>query len=93
MKQFFANLLSGSNETSSKRFSALVTLGNVLILAYLAAWKNNWVTTEYMFNALCLIVGGGLGLTVVEKIFTKKQDTPAQPVQDSTVTATGDTGN
>jgi hypothetical protein len=29
-----------------------------------------------MFDALCLIAGGGLGLTVIEKIFNKngKQD-------------------
>lgn len=72
------NLLSGSNDTSSKRFSALITLANVLVLTYLAAWKSNWIAPEFMFNALCLIVGGGLGLTVIEKIFTKNQP-PAQP--------------
>jgi hypothetical protein len=86
MKQFFRDLLSGSNETSSKRFAALITLANVLVLAYLAAWKNNWLTPEYMFNALCLIVGGGLGLTVVEKIFGKKTDTTTTTASMTTTT-------
>jgi len=31
------------------------------------------VTPEFMFDALALIAGGGLGLTVIEKIFTKKE--------------------
>lgn len=83
MKKFFKSLLSGSDETSSKRFAALVTLGNILILSYLAAWKNNWVLPEYMFNGLCLIVGGGLGLTVVEKMF-KRQDLAPTPDQTTT---------
>jgi len=81
MKKFFQDLLSGSSDTSSKRFASLFTLFNILVLAYLAAWKNNWVTPEHMFDALCLIAGGGLGLTVIEKIFTKnnkKDNTPEQ---------------
>jgi len=33
-----------------------------------------------MFDALCLIAGGGLGLTVIEKILDKKnQPTPETP--------------
>jgi len=79
MKEFLKNLLSGSSDTSSKRFAALVTLGNVLVLTYLAAWKSSWITPEFMFNALCLIVGGGLGLTVIEKIFNKGNNTPPAP--------------
>lgn len=82
MKQFFNNLLSGSNETSSKRFAALVTLGNIIILAYLAAWKSNWVLPQYMFDGLCLVVGSGLGLTVIEKIFAKNAITPAAAQSD-----------
>jgi len=31
-----------------------------------------------MFDALCLISGGGLGLTVVEKIFSKGSDKKAE---------------
>jgi hypothetical protein len=79
MKKFFNDLISSSSDSSSKRFAALFTLFNIILLAYLAAWKNNWVTPEHMFDALCLIAGGGLGLTVIEKIFNKKDkqsDTP-----------------
>jgi len=72
MKKFFMDLISGSSETSSKRFASLFTLFNIIVLAYLAAWKNNWVTPEHMFDGLCLITGGGLGLTVIEKVFSKK---------------------
>lgn len=81
MKKFFIDLISGSTDTSSKRFAALVTLLNILVLTYLAASKNNWVAPEHMFDALCLIAGGGFGLTVIEKIFNKnnKQDNTPQP--------------
>lgn len=33
------------------------------------------ITPEFMYDALALIAGGGLGLTVIEKIFVKKQTT------------------
>lgn len=73
MKKFINDLLSGQSETSSKRFASLFTLLNVIILAYIATFTSkDGVTPEYMFDALCLIAGGGLGLTVIEKIFSKK---------------------
>ena len=73
------SLVSNGDDVSSKRVAALFTLLNVLILAYMAASKKDNVLPEYMFNGLVLIIGGGLGLTVVEKIFTKKLDQPCQP--------------
>ena len=100
MKQFIKSLLSGSDETSSKRFAALFTLMNVLVLTYIAAWRSNWITPEFMYNALVLIVGGGLGLTVVEKIFNKNPpQIPVPPVVpdpvdgDDDASTTGDTKN
>jgi hypothetical protein len=72
MKKFINDLLSGQSETSSKRFAALFTLLNVIILAYVATFRSPEGTPEYMYDALCLIAGGGLGLTVIEKIFSKK---------------------
>lgn len=71
MREFIKNLLSGKSDTSSKRFAALFTLMNLLVLAYMAAMRSNGITPEFMFNGLLLIVGGGLGLSVVEKIFNK----------------------
>jgi hypothetical protein len=32
-----------------------------------------------MYDALCLIAGGGLGLTVIEKIFSKKGGSDKTP--------------
>ena len=89
-------LLSGKSDTSSKRFSALFTLGNLILLTYLAAWKHGWVTPEFMYTTLAMIVGGGLGLTVIEKIFNKNR-TPAPsitpPVVDTPVVDTPTTDN
>ena len=73
MKSFFRSMFSSGNDVSSKRFSAFFTLFNIIILAYVATFmSDDKVTPEFMFDALALIAGGGLGLTVVEKIFTSK---------------------
>ncbi len=72
MKKFFSNLFSTSNKASSKRFASLFTLLNVIILTYIATFKSaDGITPQFMFDALCLIAGGGLGLTVIEAIFKK----------------------
>jgi hypothetical protein len=86
MKQFFKDLISGDSETSSKRFAALFTLLNVIILTYMGAWKSGWITPEFMYNSLVLLVGGGLGLTVVEKIFKKDPPPPTPPANTTTTT-------
>ena len=73
MKNFFTRLLSKDTPESSKRFAAIISLFTIIFVTLVATFKDeNWVTPEFMFDALALIVGGGLGLTVVEKIFTKK---------------------
>ena len=73
MKSFFKSMFSNGNDVSSKRFSAFFTLFNIIILAYVATFRSDdRVTPEFMFDALALIAGGGLGLTVVEKIFSNK---------------------
>jgi len=69
------NLLGNGSDVSSKRFASLFTLLNVIVLTYIATLTSKeGITPEYMFDALCLIAGGGLGLTVVEKIFSKGSD-------------------
>lgn len=71
---FFSKMFSGGDEVSTKRFSAFFTLLNIIILAYIATFMSNEkVTPEFMYDALALIAGGGLGLTVIEKIFNKKE--------------------
>lgn len=74
MRDFFIKMLSSDGKISSKRFSAFFTLVNIIILTYVATFisvENK--TPEFMFDALALIAGGGLGLTVIEKIFDKKK--------------------
>lgn len=82
MKKFFSQLISGKDDVSSKRVASLFVLLNVLVLAYLAAVKNDGQVPEFMFDALCLIVGGGLGLTSLEKIFSKKENKKPLPVEE-----------
>ena len=78
--KFLKDLISSKSEYSSKRASAIFTLVNVVVLTYIATFRNNdHITPEFMFDALCLIAGGGLGLTVIEKIFEKKNQKPTEP--------------
>jgi hypothetical protein len=83
MKEFFYDLFSNKSSLSSKRVLSALTLLNIIILAYVATFRNDdHITPEFMFDALCLIAGGGLGLTVIEKIFDKKKEVPVSaPVQ------------
>ena len=74
MKKFFNNLLSGTSDTSSKRFASLVALFVVISLAYIATYKDEkHITPEFMFDSIALIAGGGLGLTVIENVAKMKQ--------------------
>jgi hypothetical protein len=87
ISNFLSKLFSNGDEVSSKRFSAFFTLFNIIILAYIATFgSEDNATPEFMFDALALIAGGGLGLTVIEKIFTKKDKaaevTPDNPEKD-----------
>lgn len=74
MKQFFKNLLSGNSDTSSKRFASLIALAVVIVLAFIATYKDEkHITPEFMFDSIALIAGGGLGLTVIENVVKLKQ--------------------
>jgi len=82
MKKFFTNLLSGTSDTSSKRFASLVALAVVISLAYIATYKNeDHITPEFMFDSIALIAGGGLGLTVIENVVKLKQQQNNIPPQ------------
>ena len=84
MKKFFKDLLSGTSDTSSKRFASLLALFVVISLAYIATYKDEkHITPEFMFDSIALIAGGGLGLTVIENVVKMKQQTKNNTSNDS----------
>ena len=75
MKKFIYDLLSNESSTSSKRFTALFIMLNLIGMTWVATFADEkHVTPQFMYDALILIAGGGLGLSVIEKIFLKKED-------------------
>lgn len=73
MRELMKKLISTNDDMSSKRFAALVCTAAVIVLAFIAtAADEDKICPEFMFSSLCLIAGGGLGLSVIEKIFEKK---------------------
>lgn len=73
MWNFIKDMFSNNNEVSSKRVASMFVLLNVVVLAYISTFRSkDGITPEFIYDALCLIAGGGLGLTVVEKILALK---------------------
>jgi hypothetical protein len=73
MKNFFMTLLGDGSDISSKRFSGIITLLNLIGLSYVATVKQG-ICPEHMFDTLALLCGGFLGLTTIEAIFAKKKN-------------------
>lgn len=71
MKQFLLNMVKADNPTSSKRFAALTTLASAILLAFVAAFKNNWICPEFMYDGLLMVVAGLFGFNMAENIFKK----------------------
>lgn len=67
---WFKSMLSSEGNVSSKRVVSMFTMLNLIAFCYIAAFTEHELP-EYMFDALSLISGGGLGLTVIEAIFKK----------------------
>lgn len=73
MGNFIKEMFSNNNVVSSKRVASIFVLINIVILAYIATFRSkDGITPEFMYDSLCLIAGGGLGLSVVEKILALK---------------------
>jgi hypothetical protein len=80
MKKWLKSLLSSEGDASSKRASAILSLLVCISFSYIATFTE-YKCPEYMFEGLLVIAGGGLGLTVIESIFTrykKRDDTPSE---------------
>jgi hypothetical protein len=72
MIEYIKKIIQSNTEESSKRFISVVAFFCIIVLCFLGTFSKDFVCPEFMFDALCLISGGGLGLTVIEKIFEKK---------------------
>ena len=72
-KDFFSKMLSGDSRVSSKRVIAIVAIVNIIIFCYIATFLGKTIP-EFMFDGLALISGGGMGLTAMENIFSKKKN-------------------
>jgi len=68
--KWLKSLLSSEGDASTKRVSALVSLLVCISFAYIATFTP-YHCPDYMFEGLLVIAGGGLGLTVIESIFTR----------------------
>jgi hypothetical protein len=70
---FLNQLFGEGTAVSSKRVSGIVTLINLLVLAYISTYKNG-TTPQFMYETLALLCGSFLGLTSIERIFVKKPE-------------------
>ena len=87
ISNFFSQLLSSGTEVSSKRVAALFTLINLLGFSWFTLIKSDdHVIPQFMFDSLALIVGGGLGLTVFEKLITKSSNPNLDQKPEETTT-------
>lgn len=68
--KWFKSLLSSEGDASTKRVSALLSLLVCISFAYIATFTS-YQCPDYMFEGLLVMAGGGLGLTVIESIFTR----------------------
>lgn len=80
MKKFLESLLSSNGKISSKRFTAIFALINLVALTWLAAFYNvDRLVPAYMFDALVLLSGGTLAITGAETIMGKKGNSDSAP--------------
>jgi hypothetical protein len=72
-KNWISRLLSSGSDVSSKRTASLFTLLMIIVMAFIAvASDEHHVCPEFMYNALCLIAGGGLSMTILDKLIEKR---------------------
>ena len=80
-KYWVDKMLSGDSGVSSKRVTGTFVLLNVIVFCYMAV-LSEMILPDFMFEAICFLAGGLLGITALENVF--KKDPPA--TEDTTTT-------
>jgi hypothetical protein len=81
-KYWVDKMLSGDSGVSSKRVAGTFVLLNVIVFCYMAV-LSEMVLPDFMFEAICFLAGGLLGITALENVFKKDP-----PVTEDTTTTT-----
>ena len=83
MKEFLKKMVSASGDVSHKRVIVVFFAFCIIVFCFIATYTSK-VIPEFMFDALCLVVGGGMGLSVLDKVKSlkpKESVAPQQPQQ------------
>lgn len=69
-KYWVDKMLSGDDGVSSKRVAGTFVLLNVIVFCYMAV-ISEMILPDFMFEAICFLAGGLLGITALENVFKK----------------------
>jgi len=71
MKEFLKKMVSASSDVSHKRIIVIAFAICVIIFCFVATYTSK-IIPEFMFDALCWMLEGGMGLTILDKFTQKK---------------------